>query len=77
MLSLFVVIVMTAWRRFVNLGRKLCLFVLCETCWQQTMGGQGRCKHSMEKGSKTLHGKYKKGSLKAKMDSLWFWLHLL
>jgi len=40
--------------------------VLCETGWQQIMGGQGCCKHSMERESRTLHDKYKKGSLKAK-----------
>jgi len=28
----------------VSLGRKLCLFVCYETGWQQTMGGQGRCR---------------------------------
>ncbi len=42
--------------------------VLCGIGWQQTMGGQGRCKHSMEKGNKTLQDEYKKGSSKAKKD---------
>ncbi len=61
-----------AWRRLVSLGRKL-LFVsmLYGTSWQQTMGGQGRCKHS-RKENKTLQDKYKKGSSKAKTKSLWF-----
>jgi hypothetical protein len=41
------------------------------------MGGQGHCKHSMEKGNKTLQDKYKKGSSRAKKDrSLGFWFHI-
>ncbi len=52
--------------------------MLCGTGWQQTMGGQGRCKHSMEKGNRTLQNKYKKGSSKAKKDRfVVFGLHLL
>ncbi len=42
--------------------------VLCETSWQQTMGGQGCCKHSMERESRTLQDGYKKGSSRAKKD---------
>ncbi len=32
------------------------------------MGGQGRCKHSMERRSRTLQDEYKKGSSRAKKD---------
>ncbi len=32
------------------------------------MGGQERCKHSMEKESKMLQDEYKKGSSRAKKD---------
>jgi hypothetical protein len=32
------------------------------------MGGQGRCKHSMEQGNRSLQDEYKKGSSKAKKD---------
>ncbi len=40
--------------------------VFCETSWQQTMGGQRRCKHSMEMGGRMLFDEYKKGSSRAK-----------
>jgi hypothetical protein len=39
-----VMVAMTAWRTLMSLDRKLCLFVCYETGWQQTMGGQGRCR---------------------------------
>ncbi len=61
-------VIMIAWKRLVSLGRKLCLFVLCETCWQQTMDGQGHYKHSMEKGSRMLQDGYKNGSSRAKKE---------
>ncbi len=52
--------------------------MLCGTGWQQTMGGQGQCKHSMEKGNRMLQDEYKKGSSKAKKDrSVVFGLQLL
>jgi hypothetical protein len=47
---------------------KLCLFVLCETGWRQTMCGQQRYKHSMDRGSRTLWDKNKKRSSRAKKD---------
>jgi len=50
----------------VVVSRKLCLFVLCETSWQQTMGGQRRCKHAMEMGGRMILDEYKKWSLRAK-----------
>jgi hypothetical protein len=34
------------------------------------MGGQGRCKHSMERGNITSYDKYKKGSSKTKKDKV-------
>ncbi len=42
--------------------------MLCETNWQQTMGGQGHCKHARETKSKRLFNEYKKGSFEGK----WF-----
>jgi hypothetical protein len=42
--------------------------MLCETGWQQAMGGEGRYKHSMERRSRTLQDEYKKGSSRAKKD---------
>ncbi len=36
------------------------------------MGGQGRCKQSMETGGRMLLDKYKKGSLRAKKDKSMF-----
>ncbi len=42
--------------------------MLCEIGWQHTMGGQERCKHSMEKESKMLQDEYKKGSSRVKKD---------
>jgi hypothetical protein len=32
------------------------------------MGGQGHCKHSIERRSRTLHDEYKKGRSRAKKD---------
>ncbi len=40
--------------------------VLCGTSWQQAMGGQRHCKHSMERKSKKLQDEYKKGSSRVK-----------
>ncbi len=42
--------------------------MLCETGWQQTMNGQGHCKHARETGDKMLLDEYKKRSLRAKKD---------
>ncbi len=39
--------------------------MLCETSWQQTMGGQGRCKNASEIGGRMLFDEYKKWSLRA------------
>ncbi len=41
---------------------------LCETGWQQTMGGQRRYKHSMGMGGRMMLDEYKKWSLRAKKD---------
>jgi hypothetical protein len=48
--------------------------VLCETDWQQIMGGQGRCKHVMETGGRMMWGEDKKWSLKPKEYKFDFWL---
>jgi len=48
--------------------------VLCETSWQQMMGGQGRCKCAREMGGRMLWDKYKKWSLKAKKDKFVFFV---
>ncbi len=40
--------------------------MLCETGWQQTMGGQGHFKHARETGRRMLLDEYKKRSLRAK-----------
>ncbi len=53
-------------------SRKLCLFALCETSWQQTMGGQRCCKHAMEMGGRMSLDEYKKWSLTAKKDMYFF-----
>ncbi len=40
--------------------------MLCETSWQQTMGGQRRFKHARETGGRMLLDEYKTRSLRAK-----------
>ncbi len=40
--------------------------MLCETGWQQTMGGQGRFKHAREMGGRMLLDEYKKRGLRVK-----------
>ncbi len=42
--------------------------VLCEISWQQTMGGQGHCKHARETGGRMLFEEYKKWSFRAKKE---------
>jgi hypothetical protein len=57
--------------------RQETLFVCYVECWQQTMGGQGHCKHSMEKENKTMQDKYKKEFKGKEGQVCGFWLHLL
>ncbi len=45
--------------------------MLCEIGWQQTMGGQGCCKHAMETGGRMTWDEYK-WSLKVDEDSFFF-----
>ncbi len=42
--------------------------MLSEIGWQQTMDGQGRCKHARETGNKVLLDEYNNKSLRAKKD---------
>jgi len=51
--------------------------MLCEIGWQHIMGGQWRCKHSTEKGNRTLHDEYKKGSSRAKKDRCVFIIEIV
>jgi hypothetical protein len=70
------VVEMTTSRRLVSLGRKLCLFVYhVKQVDNKQMGGQGCCKHSMERENRTVHDNIRKGVQGQMEEVYWFgWL---